>query len=124
MNKSIGTIAIDYPESVKDIVTYIMMQLDAHDYLNDEIMNTTTLEKLLCELAFEKFMTGEEIEFEIAEIASLLDKAVATTVVDSLIDDGLLNTIEDEDGKEIVFLTQKGKSVVEEAMSVINANLN
>lgn len=124
MNRSIGMIAIDYPESVKDIVTHIMMQLDAHDYLDDEMMNTTTLEKLLCELAFEKFITGEEIEFEISEIASLLNKAMATTVVDSLIDDGLLNTIEDEDGKEIVFLTQKGKSVVEEAMSVINANLN
>ncbi len=106
------TISQYYPEAVRIVVEPIITnfrQLGVESY----IINANVLEKQMCELCLQKFLGDGEVFLEMDEMLSLVEKSFAITAVDELISSGLVDAIEDENGQEIVFLTNKGKDAID-----------
>lgn len=106
------TISHYYPDAVRTVVEPIMTnfrQLGVESF----ILNADVLEKQMCELCLQKFLGDGEVYIEMEEMLDLMQKSLAMTAVDELVNSGLIDSIEDETGQEIVFLTSKGKEAID-----------
>jgi len=91
---------------VKKLVISLEGEFD-HEFGEEEFIFQAS-EKLL-----EKFLKGEDLELVEEEINDIISKTTVDTVISSIKRKGLLNTIDDENGEEILFLTDLGKKVRE-----------
>jgi len=97
-----------YPDSVRERACEIFNGLKDSGYTID--MDVELFFENLCKFFLEKWLAGDEV-MEITE--DECDEIFICSGIDSglqeLIDRGLLDTIEDEDGNEILWATEKGK---------------
>lgn len=113
MNKQniIGSVAQYYPDEVRDFVLSLMVVLV--NGIPEEDMDPCLIERYMCDLALERFLGDGNLYFEEEELRSLINKAMANTIVNDLIDKGLIDTIENENGEEVVWITEKGKAIAD-----------
>jgi hypothetical protein len=84
---------------------YEITEKYAHKLLTDELMDIYVSNP---SMENNEFFWSEE-EFEV-----LLQKIVTGSIMYELVDDGVLNSYEDEDTEETFFLTEKGKMLSDE----------
>lgn len=113
MNKYvIGSVSESYPEPVQEIVNPTMHILQSTLLLEET--DPSILEELLCKSALHKFLTGGEMFWDDDEVFNNLCISETQTHINHLLELGLLDSIEDERGDEIVWVTEKGKTLLNE----------
>jgi len=107
----IGTVAENYPDAVREFVIETMVGANRLQLLED--VDPAILEEILCESALHKFLSSNEMMWSEEEVYDALNTAEVRSQLNVLFDEGLLDSIEDENGQEVVWLTDKGKQIVE-----------
>jgi hypothetical protein len=110
-NYTIGTVAENYPDAVKEFVIETMVGANQLQLLED--VDPAILEEILCKSALQKFLDDGEMMWSEEEVYDALNLAEVRSLIVELFEEGLVDSIEDENGEEIVWLTEKGKRVVE-----------
>jgi hypothetical protein len=103
----------NYPDSV---VNFARRMTEAVEDILGEEIGREEYENRCLEKCFEKFIKGEDFMtiLEGSDIENVLRLAAADTIVNSLKKKGLIDSIEDENGKTIEFLTAYGKKAYRE----------
>jgi predicted transcriptional regulator len=91
------------------------------NFFQEENITSTDYAKMaICELLTEKFLRGEissdeeeGLRFTEDEFKTLLSQIVTNNALSGLVEKGLINFLENEDGEEMFFLTSKGKEYAE-----------
>jgi len=105
-----------YPESVVEISKRI------YEVFEEDLVESSSQDKEWCEpigmesinkFMLPKFIKGEELLLTEQEAIDLYRMCLADISIASLKEKGLVDSIEDENGKEMIFLTEIGKSVQE-----------
>ena len=109
-NYVIGTAAEDYPDAVREFVIETMKGAERFQLFDD--CEPEHLEPLLCERALEMFLGDGVLEWGEEEFLQLLHIAEVHSQLAVLQSEGLIDTIEDERGDEVVWLTDKGKQMI------------
>lgn len=112
----IGTVAENYPDAVREFVIETMVGANRLQLLED--VDPAIFEEILCESALRKFLSGNEMMWSEEEVYDALNTAEVRSQLNVLFDQGLLDSIEDENGQEIVWLTDKGKQIVETVKNI------
>ncbi len=107
---NIGTVSKDYPDAVQELVNTTMEVAYYYD-LMDEV-DPAVLEELLCESALQKFFGGGEMKWDEEEFTETIGIATAHTHINHLKKLGFVDSIEDDKGDEIIWVTDKGKELV------------
>lgn len=102
-----------YPKEVKQHTSEIIKVLkEAGFFEEEELTDTTFTEKYINDILTEKFIAGEPLNLGTEkEIDDHLNKIIGGSICHQLKEQGFLDSYEDEDTKEIFFLTEKGKEL-------------
>lgn len=109
MNK-IGTVYKDYPEAVQELMEPTM-RIAVQSGLTDGI-KVDILEKMLSDIALQKFLSGGDMVWSENEFLDSVNIAFAYTQIEHLKELKLIDSIEDENGDEVVWLTDEGKQLI------------
>ena len=119
----------EYPDSVEERID-IAMESIMRFYEEDEIDMTNPehvelLRETVGEVIFNQWLTGDtdEMPFDIDKLILVMKISAAKCTLHDLQEKGLIDQIEDGDGTEYVFLTDKGKSTVG-LQDLLTINLN
>lgn len=107
---AIGTVSKDYPDAVQELVNTTMEVAYAYNLIDD--LDPAVLEELLCESALQKFIVGGEMRWDEQEFLETVGIATAHSHINRLKELGFVDSIEDETGEEIIWVTDKGKELV------------
>jgi len=66
-----------------------------------------------------QWLSGDDVELDAEEVYAMFKKAAANSLINSMIDKGLIDSIEG-DGTEMIFITEKGK----QAFDLHTADIN
>lgn len=103
-----------YPEPIIEVTNKIYDVFE-EDLINDSSKDSKFCEEIAAETISEfmlpKFLEGDELKLYETEIENLYKQCVVDITIASLKEKGLVNTIENEKGETITFLTKKGKSI-------------
>lgn len=113
-----------YQPVVIEKANLIIESLDESNFfVENDIKDKTYSFNLLCEKLTEKFILGELDDenglFEEEEMNQILTEMIVSTHLENLIKKGLVDSVEDENGEEVFFLTESGKN---EAKSILDLN--
>lgn len=105
-----------YPQPVIDVANKIYDISEELFVMNfpkkDTVWLKETAIKSLCKSFLEKFIAGKDLKFDdFDEIKDILTTAIFDISVVSLKELKLLDTIEDENGETVIFLTERGKKL-------------
>jgi predicted methyltransferase len=107
-----------YPQQVIDVVEPIVEELRVYAQIETEELSM--LRDYLLEYVFEQFINGEDYEeLSIMDVKRVLAKTLSETILDSMINDGLIEILDDE-----IQLTEKGKLLAITYEFGNNLNLN
>lgn len=113
----------NYPQAIEEKLEIISEILTSTDYRYP--IHEQCIREVFGPVFMQQWFDGTNVGFEeedYEQFDQLLKLAIARSLIEEMRDEGLLDTIEDpQKGDDIVFLTQKGKSV---AKLLNNANLN
>lgn len=114
MNYTIGTISANYPEAVQDLVNMTMRIATESGIIGKgSETDADILEEMLCKLALQKFLNGGDMYWDSEqEFVDACKLATVHSVIRSLQKEGLIDSIENEDGEEVVWVTDKGRALV------------
>jgi hypothetical protein len=97
-----------YPEAVENTLDVLIDSVAEIEFKAP--MDSNVLRDVIGAALFEHWLAGsDEITFGVDGMLKLLNRASAITLMQQMEEEGLIDSIEDETGEEIVFLTQKGK---------------
>lgn len=97
-----------YPEQVQEYVRGLSDSI--HDEFGEDI-EKSLFEKHAAHKALGKFLTGEEIQLNEKDLGDVVSLAIAETILNSLKEKGLVDSLENESEEEIFFLTSKGQEI-------------
>lgn len=108
-----------YPEVVENTLDVLLESITDMEFKIP--MDFNALRDVLGTVLFEHWLTGsDEIPFDEDGLSKLLNRASAITLVQQMEQEGLMDSIEDGMGNDIVFLTQKGKEADNFLTKLIN----
>ena len=99
-----------YPEAVENTLDVLIDSVAEIEFKAP--MDSNVLRDVIGAAIFEHWLAGsslDEVTFGVDGMLKLLNRASAITLMQQMEEEGLIDSIEDETGEEIVFLTQKGK---------------
>lgn len=109
----------NYPDKVNEYLekwlpTIKEMFEEDELFVSDEITKKA-IEKVIGPLALKRFLQDGEVVLQISEEEGtrLLRNLIAEAAILSLSSKGLVDTMENEHGEEIIFLTKDGKELAE-----------
>jgi hypothetical protein len=108
----------NYPQQVKEYVKLLSSHLTD---LYDEDLGQTEFEHRASEKIMQKFLDGEDFSLEESEMEEIIRYAVIDSVLNSLKKKNLVDSVEDESGEDIFFLTGQGK-IIKDLYSKENQN--
>lgn len=95
---------IYYPQEVEEQLYAVINAAKLHTKVSEE-----SIHDVFGDFLFKKWLNGDEGDEDLEEVSSqLLKQAMALDTVNNLLNKGYMDSIEC-DGKEVVFLTAKGK---------------
>jgi hypothetical protein len=100
-----------YPKDVEIYAASFVVGIDAH--IEKEISRDWIFEEF-CKIATERWISEGELYYKTDEIELAIFTAALNTSTDEMVRDGILDVIENENGEEIIFITEKGKLVAKE----------
>jgi hypothetical protein len=96
----------NYPQQVKEYVKLLSSHLTD---LYDEDLGQAEFEHRASEKIMQKFLNGEDFLLEESEMEEIVHYAAVDSVLNSLKKKNLVDSVEDESGEDIFFLTKQGK---------------
>ena len=104
---------LNCPQPVQEYIDKLTPHLiellkDEECEFDDEILEIVW-KKVLIPPLIEKFINGEEIILSEAKMIDIFNELITTCCIESLKKKGIIDYIEDENGEEVIFLTDKGK---------------
>ena len=96
-----------YPEEVSLRASYITHIFKEN--LEDDLIDLKIFFEEVCLIFIEDFIEGGDFTFTIESIAEAKTKAMVKTAIQDLKEEGLIDSVEDETGEEIIFLTKEGQ---------------
>lgn len=106
---------IIYPQPVLDMTKEVIADLHKSDFFNKEECTVKAAESILNELFNDKFLAGNPIAFSSdEEINETLGFIILESTFGSLMEKGLIDMIDDENGNRIPFVTKDGEAVINE----------
>lgn len=103
-----------YPQEVEQALDELEQELqDTNFYVDIPDTDSPTVRKVFGKILFDKWCSTGALNVNQEEAEDAIRRCVMESALQSLIDKGLVNTIENEQGKEVVFLTSKGKECVQ-----------
>lgn len=100
-----------YPLPIQEKVKEIISSLS--EFIIEEKVKVNILEEMLCESLLSKFIAGYELVWDSKEMEYLLKLSITNSIIEELKSNGYLNSIEDENGEEWLWATEKGKEALE-----------
>jgi hypothetical protein len=113
----IYTMKTTYPEPIVEAVEEFIKTGIFDDYFKEENVEPEYLTEQLSHILLTKFIAGEDTSLNEEEICQAMALAGVYSGLESLKKKGLANSIEDEQGEELFFLTQEGKQELEKLKS-------
>ena len=102
-----------YPDSVEQQLEVMMSHVDELDMVKDGEVRKEFIREEFGEMLFQKWLDGvEDVEISTEQFIDMLKMASAKTVLQSLKDKKLIDSVDDGEGNDYVFLTSKGKELV------------
>jgi hypothetical protein len=104
-----------YPDTVQEFMDESVK--DLHYFFEDEKFFVTPEEginayhKVMGPVALKSWMETGEVYFEDDKIAEVLVKTITSCALDSMKSIGLIDSMPDENGDEVMWLTEKGKEL-------------
>ena len=106
-----------FPDSVQEQITKFVNALEEDQFFDDPISFPPNSKEIAMihlwnyvgEALLSKFITGSEDLITEDEMDKILMNTVVQTNLDSLMKDGLIDGIENEDGEMVYWMTEKGK---------------
>jgi len=110
---------MSYPKKVQDYTDTLVNILinDMDDPLFEDETFISVLKENLNEKSLEMFLKDGDTTILENDFEGILTQSMIKHSLIRLIDDGLINYIEDEDGEETFFLTKLGKEVGEKLVN-------
>lgn len=104
----------NWPEPVVELTNLAVMAFKAEGLFEaePELLEEWFYEAL-AEIAFPKFIAGTDMWWSEDEIDNAINRGLAYSITIKLKQEGLMDWIEDENGEQMIFLTEKGKKVGE-----------
>jgi len=103
-----------YPKEVEDYVNQLIKVCEENKETcqdpNEPVLDFSFLRKHILEFALHNFLNKEIINLTDAQFIECWKNAEIDQAIFGLISKGYVDTIEDENGEQITFLTQKGKT--------------
>ena len=100
----------EFPEPVKDVCNELIEDLRLQNFFIKEEANEQITFNVLCKSLLPKFINGEELLFDEDELEKDLNYAVVTSIVEKLTNDGIITTLDTDDGDKISFMTDEQKN--------------
>jgi hypothetical protein len=107
------------PKIVLEHLEKILRGLNESFFFEDYEITDDYAKKLFTELLIEKYIIDPSMEqdqffWSEEEFERILEKIIAGSIMYEMVNDGILNSYEDENTEEVFFLTEKGKKLTEE----------
>ncbi len=99
-----------YPQAVEQALDTIVEGLENIGFFMQEQVEHRYVREEFGKVLFEQWLGDGEFGITLEQAENLLNRAMINQSLESLIERGLVGTIEDENGEEIVYLTEKGKN--------------
>ena len=104
----------NWPEPVVELTNLAVMAFKAEGLFEEEPeLLEEWFHEALAEIAFPKFVAGTDMWWSEDEIDNAINRGLAYSITMKLKEEGLMDWIEDENGEQMIFLTEKGKKVGE-----------
>lgn len=101
----------NYPPSVSEITEKLLESLTEEKFFEEEQADYDITFKRFADSALSKWVKGDDMEdFSEEEFSSILRYSIVESDLVRLNKKGLLDSMEDENGETVYFLTEKGKS--------------
>lgn len=113
------------PFIIENANTVINSLIDIEFFISEGITSTEYANELICNKLTEKFILGDlsstdEILFTEKEMTEILHMITVRNSVNGLIEKGLVTTYENEDGEELLVLTEKGKELAKKQNTIVS----
>ena len=106
-----------YQQKVKEKAVQIIEVIDNTGFFEENgIENKDYAFDKICEKLTEKFIIGELDEgpcFSVSEMDIILKEIIVMNILGKLINDGIVQSYQDDDNEEVFFLTDLGRKVGE-----------
>jgi len=111
----IGSVSENYPEAVQEFVNATLDVFVVAGLAGE--VDMSIFEEELCKVALQKFLSGGELDWSEAEFIDTLNLSIAQSHIAYLKEKGYIDSIEDANGEEIVWATEKGKEIINSTKS-------
>lgn len=104
----------DYPASVSELAEKLLEGLEEEGFFEREGADYNITFKRFADSIFKNWVKGEDLEnISEEEFSQILNLSIIQSDLQGLTERGVLDTIENEEGEPMYFLTEKGKSEME-----------
>ncbi len=101
----------NYPPSVSEITEKLMEGLTEEKFFDEEQADYDITFKRFADFALSKWVSGKDLEdFTEDEFSSILKYSIVESDLIRLNKKGILDSMENENGETVYFLTEKGKN--------------
>lgn len=100
-----------YPPSVVDVTGRVIKALEESEFFENGECDSEILSEKIADILTKKFLEGKNLEFYPEEISKAIDVSIILTSLRKMEKLNLVGSIEDADGVEKFFLTEKGKNI-------------
>lgn len=100
----------NWPEPVAELTSLAVNAFKAEGLFEEEpSLQEEWFYEALAEIAFPKFIAGTDMWWSEDEIDKAITRGLAYSITIKLKEEGLMDWIENENGEQMIFLTEKGK---------------
>lgn len=104
-----------YPECVEQQLDAMMSHIDLLDLVRDGEIRKEFVREEFGEMLFQKWLDGvEDVEISTEQFIDMLRMASAKSLLQNLKDKKLIDSVDDGEGNDYVFLTKRGKELMQE----------
>jgi len=100
-----------YPQIVELALDDIVNNLDKTDFFEIEQVDPSYVRKYFGKELFQQWLSGEDFYLSEDKATELLQMSIVAHQIDDMERRGLIGTVENENGEEVVYLTEMGKKV-------------
>ena len=102
-----------YPQSVNEFVARVVDSIEESGFLKEENIDKESATEAFGEIIFDKWKRGDELIMTEEEAIKGMQMSVVISGMKELMRKNLVDTIEDENGEPIYFLTKEGRDYAE-----------
>jgi hypothetical protein len=95
-----------YPQPVTEALEFGMESFS--NYIKEEKINTKVIYEEMGDRLLKKFIDGEPMTWTEDEVLDIMNVSLVNTIIEGLIESGYVKSIEDENGVEYIWATEKG----------------